>query len=118
MYGRTKVLALGAGVLSLALLGCEVHEREVVYSEPAPVVYEPGPVVVVHRAPPPVIVEREVVRPGPNYVWVNGYWRPDHDRWVWVKGHWAAPPRRDAVWVAPRYEHHGEEVHFSMGFWR
>jgi hypothetical protein len=76
--------------------------------------------VVVRQAPPPPYAERIPPRPGPNYVWLPGYWAVDRDynRWVWVAGSWQRPPRRNAVWVEPRWQRQGDEFRFSMGFWR
>jgi hypothetical protein len=86
---------------------------------PTPVVAEPAPAVIVVRRPPPaVIVERVGPPPGPRYMWVQGYWAAQRGDWAWVRGHWEVPPRVGAVWVAPRYEAHGSEFHFSLGFWK
>jgi len=61
-------------------------------------------VAVVRVAPPAPRREVLVARPGPGFVWVGGYWRPQAREWVWVAGRWQRPPRAGAVWVAPRYE--------------
>jgi hypothetical protein len=78
--------------------------------------------------PPPPRHEIVVVRPGPHYVWVRGYWdwRPAYYDYVWVPGYWARPPRPHAVWVAPRYydrpyynRHHRRPHHdYHRGYWR
>ena len=29
------------------------------------------------------------VKPGPNYVWVEGHYKVNrHGQWIWVPGHW------------------------------
>ena len=90
-----------------------------VYGTPAPVYAAPAPaVIIVPTAPPPVIVERRPPHPGGSVIWVDGFYEPRGRDWVWVPGHYAAPPRAGAVWVPPRYEHSGSEVHFSVGIWR
>lgn len=138
------VVLLNAAVLPFA--GCVIHERTTVYEDrpervyirdpgPPPVVYQPAPPPVVYQPAPPVVVQEpsvivvrrpvpaprvEVVspRPGPRHVWVSGYWVAQRGDWVWVPGRWETPPRAGAVWVAPRYDRHGTDVHFSLGFWR
>jgi hypothetical protein len=49
-------------------------------------------------APRAYLVPRQ---PGPDYVWVEGYWYPQgsHDRWH--DGYWTRPPYEGAYWVAP-----------------
>ena len=74
--------------------------------------------VVVRVAPPRAIVEHRPVRPGHDYIWVNGYHRWDGNAYQWEGGRWERPPRAHAVWVAPRWEHrHGGYV-FVEGRWR
>ena len=72
-------------------------------------------------APPPprheVIVERE--RPGPDYIWVAGYWDGAPGRYNWVAGHWERPPHAHATWVQPRWERdHDGHYHMIRGEWR
>jgi hypothetical protein len=59
---------------------------------------------VVHQAPP---------RPGPSYVWVEGYWYPVDNRYVWHNGYWTRAPYEGAHWVQPHYE--GQ--HYYYGYW-
>lgn len=74
----------------------------------------------VNLAPPVLRTERVIVRPGPGYVWVPGFWewRPVVHNYVWVDGRWSRPPRARAVWVAPRWERHGRHRYFVSGYWR
>jgi hypothetical protein len=69
------------------------------------------------EAPPP-IVEQVIVSPGPEYVWVSGYWAWHHHHWEWMRGHWELPPRRGAIWMGGRWEHHGGRVIWIDGYWR
>ena len=62
------------------------------------------PPVIVHRAPPPRVVERVVVSPGPNYTWVAGHYTWAENQWVWVRGAWMVPPQPNALWVEGRWE--------------
>jgi hypothetical protein len=65
--------------------------------------------------PPPARIERSrPPQPGPEYVWVPGYWSPKGPRYEWHEGAWVVPPFPGAVWVAPRYEDH----QYYGGYWR
>lgn len=75
-------------------------------------------VITVRDAPPPPRVERRKVRPGPDYVWVNGYWLYRGGRHVWVAGHWTTPPRGHHVWIEPRWERRPGGYVFIEGRWR
>jgi hypothetical protein len=74
--------------------------------------------VVIKVRPPISIHERRTVRPSPRHVWVGGYHRWDGHAYVWEKGRWEEPPRRHAVWVAPRYIHRHDGYVFVEGHWR
>jgi len=66
-------------------------------------------------APPPPRVVRVVPRsPGPEYVWIAGYWYVVGNRWRWHDGYWTRPPYPGAHWVAAR--HDGER--FFEGYWQ
>jgi WXXGXW repeat (2 copies) len=63
---------------------------------PLPVVIS-QPVFVQPVAPPPappVVVEASPVCPGPDYVWVGGYWSYQPTGYVWVHGGWCHHPAR------------------------
>jgi len=90
----------------------------VVAPAPAPIVVEQPAVIVVHRPPPVVPVEIRPRPPGREFIWVPGYYRARGEAWEWVPGGYQRPPRPGAVWVEPRYESRGTEVHVTMGFWR
>ena len=70
--------------------------------------------------PPPLRHEVVVVRPGPGYAWVGGYWnwRPGYHRYVWVPGYWAHPPRPHAIWVGPHYSYRHHHHYYRRGYWR
>jgi uncharacterized protein YcfJ len=73
--------------------------------------------VVVNEDPPPPIVERVYVSPGPDYVWVSGYWGWYGGRWAWSSGRWCRPPYGHSVWVAPRCERRGGTSVWISGYW-
>jgi hypothetical protein len=54
--------------------------------------------------PPPRIVRVLPPRPGPEYVWVDGYWYVVGDRYRWHDGYWTRPPYPAARWAMPRYD--------------
>src|ERR1700674_5005512 len=51
--------------------------------------------------PPPPRAYRVPLRPGPDYVWVEGYWYPEGSRYRWHDGYWTRPPYDGAYWVDP-----------------
>jgi hypothetical protein len=63
--------------------------------------------------PPPRVVRVLPARPGPEWVWVQGYWYPVGRHYRWHEGYWTRPPYPGAHWVVPRYE--GGE--FFEGYW-
>ena len=70
----------------------------------------------VRIGPPPapryVRIERPRA-PGPDFIWVEGYWYPVNNRYRWHDGYWTRAPYQGAVWVGPR--HDGEQ--FFDGHW-
>src|SRR4051812_8308657 len=65
-------------------------------------------------APPPMRVVRVQPRsPGPEYLWVSGYWYPVGNRYKWHDGYWTRPAFSGARWVQPRYE--GDR--YYNGYW-
>ncbi len=75
-------------------------------------------VVYVEEAPPPARVEVIPVRPGVEYVWIEGYWSWNN-AYVWVPGRWDHPPRRNLHWVPGRWrgnKHKG--WYWEPGHWR
>jgi len=77
----------------------------------------PAPVVIV-EAPPPVRHEHRGHAPGPDYVWIDGYWAWHGHHHEWVAGRWARPPHGHRQWVAPRWEHRNGSYVFIEGSWR
>jgi hypothetical protein len=105
---------LRAAVLSAVLVlmsGCMERPR-------ARIIYEEPPPVVVTQAPPAALREQVPPPPGPEFVWIAGHWHWNRNRWVWNRGYYARPPRRGAVWIAPRFEAHEGGSVFIGGYWR
>lgn len=78
----------------------------------------PGGVDIVVEAPPPPRHEHRDHRPGPDYVWIDGYWAWHGGHHEWVAGRWDRPPHGHHEWVAPRWEHRGKGYVFIEGSWR
>lgn len=73
-------------------------------------------VIVVHRrwTPPPMRVERVVVRSG--YIWAHGHWRWNGESFVWVSGHYI-PIVYGRTWIHHRYILRGDYWVFVPGHW-
>ena len=75
--------------------------------------------VVIRVGPPaPVRVGVVGVRPGPGYIWREGWHEWRGGAYVWVPGAWVLPPRPHARWIAPRYRHVRGGYVFVAGRWR
>lgn len=74
-------------------------------------------VVVAPMAPPPPQREIITLAPGPGYVWIDGYWVWEYNRYAWRPGYWAAQ-RRGHAWVPPRWHRGRGGWHHEEGYWR
>ena len=63
--------------------------------------------------PPPRVVRVLPARPGPDYVWIEGYWYPVDGRYRWHDGYWTLPPYPGAHWIVAH--HDGDR--FFAGYW-
>ena len=63
--------------------------------------------------PPAPRAYRVPARPGPDYVWVEGYNYPEGGRYKWHDGYWTRPPYQGAYWVQPY--HNGTQ--YFAGRW-
>ncbi|MGV8995678.1 MAG: YXWGXW repeat-containing protein [Parvibaculaceae bacterium] len=61
--------------------------------------------IFVPVAPPAPRVEIRPGPPGPQAVWVGGYWRWANRGHVWVPGRWQRPPPRRHEWVEGHWRH-------------
>lgn len=69
------------------------------------------------EAPPPPRVEMRMSRPGRNYVWIQGYWDRQDDRWAWAPGRWEQPARRGSRWIRPQYRQEQGAYRYEPGHW-
>jgi len=64
--------------------------------------------------PPPARVVRVLPpAPGPEFLWIEGYWYPAGHHYKWHEGYWTRPPYPGARWVPAR--HDGKM--FYEGYW-
>src|SRR5438067_682315 len=63
--------------------------------------------------PRPRVVRVLPRRPGPEFIWIEGYWYPEGRVYRWHDGYWTRSPYARAHWVAPR--HDGEQ--YFVGYW-
>ena len=70
--------------------------------------------------PPPPRQEVIVgVSPGPDYIWVGGYWDGSPGHHTRVGGRWDHPPHAHGQWNAPHWDK-GSDGHYhqTKGEWR
>lgn len=100
----------------VALLGITLAAAPLVACASAPPRYDR---VYVREAPPPMRREVIIERPGPDYVYIRGYWIYGHDgRYAWVPGHWARPNGRRHRWVDGRWVRDRHGWYYIEGHWR
>ena len=70
------------------------------------------------EAPPcqPIDDERPE-QPGPEHVWVTGYWWWTNMNYMWVPGYWAVPPYKNYVYVSGHWAYTGNRWVYHRGGW-
>jgi hypothetical protein len=112
MHSRNRlkaVMSILCLAVGLAAVGCYVRAVAPGYGAEFEV-----------EGPPPAIQEEAVVAsPGPDYVWVGGYWDWDVGvrHWAWRSGRWERPPHPEAHWSAGHYELRGGHHYYHPGHW-
>ncbi len=74
--------------------------------------------VYLQIGPPPIVVERPVLAPGPEFVWQPGYHEWDGRAYGWRSGVWVRRPHRYATWVPGRWVHSYRGYYWIEGHWR
>ncbi len=69
------------------------------------------------EAPPRPRWERRTTCPGPNYIWIAGYWDRQGDQWGWAPGRWEEPSQRGSTWIRPQYRREGRAYRYEPGRW-
>ena len=72
---------------------------------------------IVQEARPPLRQEVMTARPGPNHMWIKGYWHHTGQAWSWYDGRWSEPPRAHATWVGARYQKVRGGTRYTPGHW-
>lgn len=90
------------------------------WTEPPARTYVVPPPLIVTAGPPAPLAEVIPRLPGPNYIWIAGYWHwPENQhRWVWQRGHYELRPHPGAEWQPPEYQRQGNRWHYAPGHWR
>ena len=99
-------LAAPAVVLALVLGGCSKGSGTA-----------SGDDVVAPDPPPAAQAEVAQPSPGPEFVWIEGFWHWDGRSYGWHAGVWQRPPQTGYVWVAPQYEHVDRGYRYTQGRW-
>jgi hypothetical protein len=74
--------------------------------------------IAIGPPPPPRVVAVVPASPGPDFVWVGGYWYPVGGQYRWHEGYWTRPPYVGAHWVGAHWVapvHDGARFH--DGYW-
>ena len=95
----TRVLALAAALLM------------------APAMSSASVFVSVNFAPPPIPVYEQPICPGPDYIWVPGYWAWGLDGFYWVPGYWVLAPFIGALWTPGWWGWSGVAYVWHPGYW-
>ncbi len=100
-------LAAPAVVLALVLGGCTKGSEQA----------SGGDVVAPNPPPATAQADTQSPPPGPDYVWIQGYWVWAGNAYAWHPGYWERPPQAGYVWVAPQYEHIDRGYRYRSGRW-
>ena len=73
--------------------------------------------VSVGYPPPPLPLYLQPPIPGPDYIWIPGYWAWGDDGYYWVPGYWELPPYFGALWTPGYWGWFGGVYVFHVGYW-
>jgi hypothetical protein len=91
-------------LLALALLGVSAATSAAVF-------------VSVAIAPPVLPAYAQPICPGPNYIWIPGYWAYGPEGYYWVPGTWVIAPYVGALWT-PGYWGWANGLYvWNAGYW-
>lgn len=102
--GLFSVLAVAMAVTPLAACGTSGY-------------YVENEEVWVDRAPPPPRYEHRPMMPGPDYVWVGGYWYWTGRGYTWRSGFWDRAPYAGHVWVNSGWVFQSGRYRYVAGRW-
>lgn len=108
--------AVAGGILGGTIGNSLDHERGTLYTSPEQATT--NVVVAQPPAPPPPQPEVVVYQPGPDFVWIQGYWAFDGSRYVWIGSRWVRPPHhRYHAYRAPHWEPRRGSYVYVQGYW-
>ena len=67
--------------------------------------------------PPRERVEVVSTTPGPEYVWIKGYWVRSGNEYTWREGRWERPSAGFRTWVPGRWERERRGWYWVEGHW-
>jgi WXXGXW repeat (2 copies) len=69
--------------------------------------------------PPPLPIYEQPPIPGPDYLWVPGYWawNEEIDDYYWVPGTWVLPPEPGLLWTPGYWAWNDDAYVFYDGYW-
>jgi len=106
------------GAIAGGTLGNSVdNQRGTLYGYPEARGYA-RPMVQSSPPSPPPYAETVSAPPGPNAVWVPGYWASDGRRYVWIAGVWQVPPPNAHTYVAAHWEYQADRYVYVQSSWR
>jgi hypothetical protein len=119
MNTRTHLSAIVIGTSLLLSTGC--IERRIIVEKPPQTIVVQQPSAEVLVAEPPPADKAEVVTPsvapGPDYIWVNGYWVRQGASWLWTPGTWVRQPHANAAWIPGHWQHQPGGWAWIPGHW-
>src|SRR5215471_3756127 len=68
-------------------------------------------------APPPLPVYAQPVIPGPDYMWVPGYWAWGPAEYYWVPGTWVMAPAPGLLWTPGYWGWRDGFYVWNAGYW-
>jgi len=73
--------------------------------------------ISVRIGPPPLPVYEQPFCPGPNYIWVPGYWAWDGYDYYWVPGTWVLAPQPGYLWTPGYWGWNAGFYVWHPGYW-
>jgi WXXGXW repeat (2 copies) len=73
--------------------------------------------ISVRIGPPPLPVYAQPICPGPDFIWIPGYWAYGPDGYFWVPGTWVEPPEIGVLWTPGYWEWVDDAYVWHAGYW-
>lgn len=83
----------------------------------APAMSSAATFISVGFAPPPLPVYAQPVAPGPDFMWIPGYWAWNGVGYYWVPGTWVLAPYVGALWTPGWWGWSGGAYIWHPGYW-